>query len=419
MAAAETADMKVAIDSIVIEPGRFRGATGDMKGLADSLSRFGQLVPIIITWRMQEAILVAGFRRYTAAKLLGWTTLEAVVRDDISELLKKEIELEENLQREDMTWQEQVKAIAALDELKKKLDPKWSQIQTGAVIGMERSHVNEAVRLNRLMELFPELQDAKSVTQALSWASSKAASVVRLKEVRSNPAQFQTIEEKVWLDDSVEAVKRIPEGSFDLILTDPPFGIGYDRRKAGEASASSYQDDEKSYLRILSMATDLYRVGKPNSWLVWFLGISWYDRAKLAFREAGWTVDEMPLVWVRTAGRCYTARPDRYLTRGYDLALWCLKGNPEMTPFGRNRPNVFEFAPVPGSEQELLVERPVELYQEIIKCTTYEGEKVADFFVGSGSVLAAAASLGRDYFGVELDSERRAVAIKKIEAHTP
>ncbi len=377
MAAAETADMKVAIDSIVIEPGRFRGATGDMKGLADSLSRFGQLVPIIITWRMQEAILVAGFRRYTAAKLLGWTTLEAVVRDDISELLKKEIELEENLQREDMTWQEQVKAIAALDELKKKLDPKWSQIQTGAVIGMERSHVNEAVRLNRLMELFPELQDAKSVTQALSWASSKAASVVRLKEVRS------------------------------------------DRRKAGEASASSYQDDEKSYLRILSMATDLYRVGKPNSWLVWFLGISWYDRAKLAFREAGWTVDEMPLVWVRTAGRCYTARPDRYLTRGYDLALWCLKGNPEMTPFGRNRPNVFEFAPVPGSEQELLVERPVELYQEIIKCTTYEGEKVADFFVGSGSVLAAAASLGRDYFGVELDSERRAVAIKKIEAHTP
>jgi len=411
--------VKIAIDSIVIEPGRFRDATGDMRGLAESLKKFGQLVPVIVTTSLHGTgwILVAGFRRYTAAKSIGWTELEAVPQENISELLKKEIELEENLQREDMTWQEEVSAIAQLDELKKKLDPSWSQIQTGAAIGMERSHVNEAVKLTRLMELFPELKDAKSINQALSWASSKAQSVVRLKEVRSNPTQFQTIEEKVWLDDSVEAIKRIPEGSFDLILTDPPFGIGYDRRKAGEASASAYQDDEKSYLRILSMASDLYRVSKPNGWLVWFLGISWYERAKSAFREAGWTVDEMPLVWIRTAGRCYTARPDRYFARGYDIALHCLKGDPEMVI--RNRPNVFEFAPVTDKEQTLLVERPVELYAEIIKHLTHPGEKVADFFVGSGSVLAAAASTQRDYFGVEIDPERRAVAIKKTEAHLP
>jgi len=415
--------VKVRIEDIIIEPGRFREATGDMKGLAESLKRFGQLVPIIVTpiagvpggeWRW---ILVAGFRRYTAVKSLGWETIEAVEQNNRSELLKKEIELEENLQREDMTWQEEVKAIAALDELKKRLDPNWSQIQTGAVIGMERSHVNEAVKLNRRMELFPELKDAKSVTQALSWASSKAASVVRQKEVRNNPAQFQTIEEKVWLDDSVEAIKRIPEGTFDLILTDPPFGTGYDRRKAGATTASAYQDDEESYLRILSMAGDLYRVSKPNGWLVWFLGISWYERAKSVFRAVGWTVDEMPLIWVRTAGRCYTARPDRYFARGYDIALHALKGNPEMVI--RNRPNVFDFAPVQDRDQILLVERPVELYAEIIKHLTHPGEKVADFFVGSGSSLAAAASLGRDYFGVEIDPERRAVAIKKIEAHLP
>ena len=244
--------MKVRIEDIIIEPGRWRGATGDMKGLAESLKRFGQLVPVIVTPLLgvdrnnDQWILVAGFRRYTAAKSIGWTELEVVPQENISELLKKEIELEENLQREGMTWQEEVSAIAALDELKKKLDPNWSQIQTGAVIGMERSHVNEAVRLNKLMDLFPELKDAKSITQALSWASSKAQSVVRLKEVRDNPAEFQKIEEKVWLDDSVEAIKRIPEGTIDCVVTDPPFGIGYDRRKAGEASANAYQDDEES-----------------------------------------------------------------------------------------------------------------------------------------------------------------------------
>jgi ParB/RepB/Spo0J family partition protein len=417
--------MRIAIADIIIEPGRFREATGDMKGLAESLKRFGQLVPIIVTIESGEGtpefpVLVAGFRRYTAAKALGWTELEAVVQDDISELLKKEIELEENLQREDMTWQEEVNAIAQLDELKKKLDPNWSQIQTGAVVGMERSHVNEAVRLNKLMELFPELKDAKSVTQALSWASSKAASVVRSKQVRDNPAEFQEIEKKIWQGDSISLIKQIPAGQFHAIVTDPPFGVDYDRRKAGtEQAHTAYEDSEESYKRILSMAPDVFRVLKDNAFCVWFLGPSWWWPAKLAFTEAGFLVDEIPVIWYRQGGRAYTTRPDRYLGRQYDMALWCLKGNPEMTPYGRSHSNVLPIAPVPGDERELLVERPIELYQELIKCITVEGETVADFFVGSGSVSAAAVSLRRDYFGIELDVARRATAINKIKANTP
>jgi site-specific DNA-methyltransferase (adenine-specific) len=406
--------MRVSIKEIVIPDGRFRGATGDMAALGESLLKFGQLVPIILD---KDKKLIAGFRRFTAAKHIGWQEIDAVFQDDIPLLLRREIELEENIQREDMSWQERVNAIAEIDKIRKSTDPNWTATQTAQVVGGQRTHVGEDVQLAKMMKLFPEIADAKSRRQALSWASSKAASVVRLQEVRDNPTEFQAFEEKVWLDDSVEAIKRVPEGSVDLVLTDPPFGIGYDRRKAGEASSSAYQDDEKSYVRILGMASDLYRVVKPDGWLVWFLGITWYERAKIAFREAGWTVDEIPLVWLRTAGRCYTARPDRYFARGYDLALHALKGNPEMVI--RNRPNVFDFPPIPSRDQELLVERPVELYAEIIKHLTHPGELVADFFVGSGSVLAAAASLKRNYFGVELDPERRAVALKKIQAHTP
>ena len=85
----------------------------------------------------------------------------------------------------------------------------------------------------------------------------------------------------------------------------------------------------------------------------------------------------------------------------------------------RGKPNVLRIPPVSQGDRELLVERPVELYQELIRRLTVPGETVADFFVGSGSCLAAAASLDRDYFGVELDPERRAYAIKKIRANTP
>ena len=203
-----------------------------------------------------------------------------------------------------------------------------------------------------------------------------------------------------------------------MILTDPPFGIGLDSRKEGTiGSISSYIDDDMNYLRYLTMADDLYRVLKPDGWMIWFLGMSWYEHVKMTFISAGFIVDEIPIVWDRTDGKCHTNRPDRYFARGYDIALHCIKGDPQVVE--RGKPNLIREAPVPNAERELLVERPVDLYRELIQRLTYPKEIIADFFVGSGSILAAAVMTGRDYFGIELDPERRAVAVKKVQAYLP
>jgi hypothetical protein len=268
-----------------------------------------------------------------------------------------------------------------------------------------------------MSELFPELLDAKNLSQALSWMQAKAGLAVRRLNVEGS-ADYTDLEPKIILGDSVEVIKSLPDGFIDAVITDPPFGIDYDKRSEGEVgSLSAYVDDKDSYLRLLSMAPDLYRVIKPNGWLIWFLGISWYERARDTFRAAGFTVDELPVVWDRSGGRTFTTRPDRYFTRGYDLALHCLKGNPQIVQRGKS--NVLRIDPVTQSERELLVERPVELYQELIRRLTLPGEKVADFFVGSGSCPAAAASLQRDFIGVELSAERRAFALQKIKAYIP
>ncbi len=410
---------KTPIKNIII-PDRFRPA--DPKAVAaraESFKVFGQLQPIILDDNMN---LIAGLHRLKAAESLGWEEIDTVFRSEMTELQRREIELEENLQRLDMTWFQKAQALATLDQLKRDQNPNWSQDMTAAVAGEDRGHaaVSVAIKITKMAELFPELKNAKSLLQAQSWASAKVASVLRVKEVKDNPVDFQEIEEKIILGDSVEVVKQLPEAMFRLILTDPPFGINYDNRKAGtEQSPTAYQDDEKSYERLLSMAPDLFRVLKPDGWLIWFLGPTWYERAKLAFRGAGFIVDEMPIIWDRSDGRSYTARPDRYFTRAYDMAIHCIKGEPEMPAYGRGKPNIIRVPPVGVEERELLVERPVELYEELIKRLTFDGEAVADFFVGSGSCPAAAAKTRREYFGVELDIERRARAIKKIKAWTP
>ena len=417
--------MKLPLSIITIPDGRFRGEDEEIADLAASLGKFGLLQPIVVHQENGSYELIAGFRRLTAAKRLGWLQIEAVERDSLTLIQRKEIELEENIARLDMSWDQRVDAIAQIDKLKREQDPNWTQGQTAAVAGKTAAprgspDVSVAVNMARMIQLFPELRDAKSLNQARSWALSKASSVVRLKEIRDNPVEFQEISEKIREGDSVEIIKSLPSGLFAAIVTDSPFGIEYDRRKAGtEQSVTAYKDDEESYRRILGMAPDLFRVLREDAFLCWFLGPTWWWEAKRAFSQAGFTVDEIPVIWFREGGRGYTTRPDRYLGRIYDMALWCVKGNPEMTEYGRGHANVFPVPPVSKEDRDLLVERPVELYQEIIKCITVPGETVADFFVGSGSVPAAAASLRRDYFGVELDPERRAVALKKIKAHAP
>lgn len=405
----------VELDRIVISRDRFRDATGDMEGLAQSMMTYGQLVPVIIDDSYE---LLAGFRRYTAARANGWTLIWAETLGEANELLAREIELEENLRRHQMSWQEEQRAIVEIDRLRREKDPSWGQVQTAIVAGVSQRDVSQANKLVRMMELFPEIAKAKSKSQANSWADAKAANIVRVVDVKNNPVVYAPVEEKILLGDSVELIRGVPDESIHAVITDPPFGIDFDSRKAGTiGSITDYEDSEATYRRLLSMAPELYRVIKPNGWLVWFCGISWYEQVKLTFREAGFTVDEIPIIWDRSGGRTFTQQPSRYFARSYDIAIHAHKGDPRIVQQGK--PNIIKVDPVANSDREALVERPVELYAELIRRLTIPGETVADFFVGSGSCPAAAASLGRDYFGCELNPERRAIAIKKIQAHTP
>lgn len=396
---------------------REREELGDIDSLAISIAKFGQLQPIVVDDNFE---LIAGERRLTARQQNGDTHILAIRQSQVDEMLAKEMELEENLARKQMTWQEEQRGLAELDRLRRMRDPNWTQQKTAIAAsgGTSQRDVSVAVKMTKMMEVFPELAQAKSLNKAIKMMEQKAANIQRVADVRANPQDFADIESRIILGDSVDVIKTIPDESFHAIITDPPFGVDYGERAGDSASnASGYQDDEDAYKRLLTMAPDMYRVLKPNAFCIWFLGITWYERCKVAFRKAGFTVDEIPIIWDRSEGRTFTSRPDRWFGRAYDIALHMVKGEPRLTQTGKH--NIIKVAPVPSNERDILVERPVELYAELIKRTTIEGEIVADFFVGGGGCPAAAASLRRGYFGVEMSAERRAKGIQKIRAYTP
>lgn len=106
--------MLVPIEDIKVKK-RFRKDMGDIAALAGSLKRFGQISPIVIT---KKNVLVAGGRRLEAARSLGWRTINAVVADIPDDVTKLEYELEENIQRQDFSREEEEEASRRIIRLK-------------------------------------------------------------------------------------------------------------------------------------------------------------------------------------------------------------------------------------------------------------------------------------------------------------
>jgi ParB family chromosome partitioning protein len=106
--------MLISLESIVVRK-RIRRELGDISGLMESLKTYGQLTPIIINRKYE---LIAGFRRLQAAKKLGWKSIEAVMMDRPTEQQKLELEIEENVQRLELSPEEIADGMARLQKLR-------------------------------------------------------------------------------------------------------------------------------------------------------------------------------------------------------------------------------------------------------------------------------------------------------------
>jgi ParB family chromosome partitioning protein len=106
--------MLVRIEDVKVK-NRVRKDMGDISALAESMKRFGQINPIVIT---KKNVLAAGGRRLEAARFLGWKSINAVMADIPDDIGRLEYELEENIQRQDFSREEEQEAEQRLAKLK-------------------------------------------------------------------------------------------------------------------------------------------------------------------------------------------------------------------------------------------------------------------------------------------------------------
>ncbi len=146
----------------------------EMKGLVESIKQHGILQPIIVRPLAHGYMLIAGERRWRAAKQLGLKEIPAIVRD-IDGLHSLEIALIENIQREDLNPIEKAKGFK---ELINKFD--LTQEQVAKAMGKDRSSVTNYLRL---LDLPQEIQDNVS-RGTLSMGHARAILSVQGKELQ-------------------------------------------------------------------------------------------------------------------------------------------------------------------------------------------------------------------------------------------
>ena len=106
--------MLVPIEKIKVKK-RVRKDLGNLSDLKDSLRTYGLLNPITINSKYE---LIAGERRLTAAKEIGWTNIDANIVDNLTEIEQLEMEIEENNQRKEFTEEELLEGYKRLEKLR-------------------------------------------------------------------------------------------------------------------------------------------------------------------------------------------------------------------------------------------------------------------------------------------------------------
>lgn len=172
---------EIDIDQIDTNPDQPRKFFDDvaLRELAASISNFGILQPLLVRPKNGRYIIIAGERRFRAAKIAGLKKVPALVRE-ISDKEQKEIALIENLQRENLNPIEEAIALQALIE-----EYGITQEQLAVRLGKSRPTITNTLRLLMLDDFVMDLVR----NGRLSAGHARALVIIKDKDVQLSYAK--------------------------------------------------------------------------------------------------------------------------------------------------------------------------------------------------------------------------------------
>lgn len=345
-------------------------------------------------------------------------------------LTQKEVELDENILRHELDWKDRAQALADIHAMRIASNPSQTQRQTaeelitkggGGAVGVRgvnsmRETIRNAVLIAPHLNN-PAIANARNLTEArqlvLKQEQERAHSILAQRALKSG-AQKIIADCEVRNGDLLIELPKIDGNQFDLLLSDPPYGIN--ATGGGFRSRTIHHhnyDDTPEYAKklLLCILTESFRLTKQRANLFLFTDIDNWDWLQRVSAQIGWTPFRRPLIWGKSDSEGlapWGAKGPRITT---DFIFFATKGQKGLlaSPIDYLRVNR-----VARNERLHAAEKPVELLTKLIECSTLPGDRILDPCCGSGSTLIAARECGRRALGIERDEAYYNTAMSNV-----
>lgn len=415
----------VDIDSIVVDrPVRQRRVLTDLDELARSIGLIGLINPPVIDENFR---LIAGERRLTACRdILGWTMIPVQFAEECSEAELQLIELEENVKRTDLTWQDQCRAVNNYHKLRLAENKDWTASKTAKALGMRDMDVSDRRAIAEALDTGQKLvveadrySTARNIVKrnqarAKDNELSSMAYMPAPEEAEAAPDELEGLDIEFDLD--VEQDIKSPfthadfsewgpayKGSkFNFVHCDFPYGVNANKHAMGAGKEfGSYEDNPDVYWQLLeTLATCMDNVVADSAHMMFWFSMDFYSQTKEILTDMGWTVNPFPLIWHKTDNSGIMPDPQRGPRRIYETAFFCSRGGRYVVqPVANTKghPNIKEIH---------MSEKPVPMLEHFFRMFVDENTIMLDPTMGSGNAVIAAENLGAvNYLGLERDED--------------
>ena len=243
---------------------------------------------------------------------------------------------------------------------------------------------------------------------------------------------------RVYCEDALAGLARIPDGSVDLILTDPPYNLGKDYGNASD------QQSVADYLRWTEAWIDaaLPKL-KANGSLYIFLTWRYSPEIFVMLKQRMAMMNE--IIWDRRVPSMggsvrsfssvhdtigfFVKRKDYYFDLdavriAYDAATKKARSRSifigaKWLEVGYNPKDLWSVSRLHKEHPERAdhpTQKPLEIIERMLKASCPPGGVVLDLFMGSGTTALAAKRCGRDFVGFELNPDYCAIIEQRLAA---
>lgn len=390
-----------------------------VKELAESIAKHGLIHPIVIE---RSGKLRVGETRLTACKSIGWTEISVQFLDELSESSLQLIELEENVRRVDLPWQDQCLAVEKYHILRQAENKEWNARKTAKALNISDQEV-----LNKRSVAKELLVGNKTITEAPRY--SVARGIVARQAARKKDSVLKTIIEPVEADEiPFDVPKQVPllntsfldwapfytGEKFNFIHCDFPYGINADKQHQTAAAAmGGYEDTPEVYFELLEcLANAMNNVVSESAHLLFWFSMDYYQVTFELLMKMGWNVNPFPLIWHKSDNAGILPDPSREPRRIYETALHASRGDRKIV---RAVSNVVSS---PSTKIIHMSEKPKPVLRKFFELFVDEYTTILDPTAGSATALKVALDMkANTVLGLEKNKEfyKKAVEIFYVD----